>query len=473
MSDTQWQELDGDPNTVESKGRTYTELAEAISRSVGALQQIVDDTDTTAKSMDKTRKLAGDVREDIEKARERYAHTGEALTTYGAALRAAKNEADPAAQRLRTLRDELAAAETTAARAETDVDGLPNDASEADKNDANRSKTNANNAVSDLQGDITQAENEWNSGHGDKDTAARNAISKIEEVVSGSKVHGLEDGFWDEVGKVWDSVYKVVKVICDIAGILAIFLSWVPILGQILVVLAAVGAILAVIDATINALSGNGSWWAVVGAGAMAALTLFGGKAVGALAKYAKGRTVVNTAHTLGSTQATTRFGSAVLRESENVVAMSKMERMTSLLKSPFVRSADDAARMSAFQSSKSFSTFMAQTGQAAKGAFPNPFKDWGLRAITGNADVVDLAKLARESDVVIDAGSKVAGGLAIVGAGAMQINNIATHGGALDHAVGRGDGQGIAASSNSLVGATNNAPWSKITGSGINYLLN
>ncbi|WP_460818449.1 hypothetical protein, partial [Microbacterium petrolearium] len=166
-------------------------------RSVSSLQQIVDDTNTTAKSMDKTRKLAGEVREDIEKARERYSYTGEALTAYGASLRAAKNEADPAAARLRTLRADLETAQATASSAESGVDDLPKDASDADKSDAQRAQTNANNAVNDLQSQITQAEAEWNSGHGDKNSAASTAISQIEEVVSGDKVNGLEDGFWD------------------------------------------------------------------------------------------------------------------------------------------------------------------------------------------------------------------------------------------------------------------------------------
>src|SRR5690606_24968890 len=102
----------------------------AITRSVSTLQQIVDDTNTTAKAMDKTRKLAGEVREDIEKAKERYAYTGEALSTYGAALRTAKAEADPAAQRLRTLRNELETAQAAARTAESNVDDLPDDASE-------------------------------------------------------------------------------------------------------------------------------------------------------------------------------------------------------------------------------------------------------------------------------------------------------------------------------------------------------
>jgi archaellum component FlaC len=468
MGDTQWEELDGEPHSVAEKGRKYQEIAAAIERSMTSLTNIENEMGSTSLALDKTRKLAGEVRDSIEKAKVRYRDTGEALETYGNALRPAKyDQADPAATQLRTLRADLEDAEAAERTAQSNADELPGNATPAEKAEADQAATNAGNSVGSIRQQITQYESQWQDGKDAKDRAARTAIEKIEEVVSGSKTNGLEDGFWDKVGDVLSKISKVLKVICDIAGILAIFLSWVPILGQVLLVLAAVGAILAVINSVVAAIKGDGSWWAVLGATAMAALTLFGGKAVTALAKYAKARSVVNTAATLGANGARARFGTTVLRESENLVVLSKGERMMNLLKSPFVRSADDAARMSAFQANRSFSGFMTQLGSASKAAFPNPFKDWGLRAITGNADLVDLAKFAKEGDVVLDGASRVAGSLAVLGGGALHINNIATQGNALANAA---NGTATATSANSLLGSTNNAPWSKITGGAITY---
>jgi hypothetical protein len=51
MGDTQWEKLDGSAYLVRSKGEKYQRIAEAISRASASLQNIVDDTNTTAKSM--------------------------------------------------------------------------------------------------------------------------------------------------------------------------------------------------------------------------------------------------------------------------------------------------------------------------------------------------------------------------------------------------------------------------------------
>ena len=98
----------------------------------------------------------------------------------------------------------------------------------------------------------------WHDALEDKNTAAGVAISAITEVVSGKKNHGLAHGLWDDF--VGSDFFKIVKTVCDWAGVLAIFLSWVPILGQFLIVLAAVGASLAIVQAAVKLSEGNGSW---------------------------------------------------------------------------------------------------------------------------------------------------------------------------------------------------------------------
>ena len=460
MGDTQWQELDGEPGTVEAKGRKYTELAEAISRSVSTLQQIVDDTNTTAKSMEKTRKLAGEVREDIEKARERYSYTGEALTTYGAALRTAKAEADPAAARLRTLRADLETAQATAQSAESGVDDLPKDASEADKNDATRAQTNANNAVGELQRQITQGESEWNGGHGDKDTAARTAISKIEEVVSGSKVNGLEDSRWDKFKDWAAGALKVIKIICDIAGILAIFLSWVPILGQVLLVLAAIGSIIAIIENVVKIAREGFSWGAVLGIG-LGLMGLFGGKAIGSLAKYAKARSVVSTAGTMSNSAAKARFGSALLKSSRKTMAMTTGQRVGEVLKSPFVRSAGDKAVWGMAKGGLYKNAFTSWRGSH----FPLPFKDGGARFAVGNDDVVDMMSHFGQSGLRIDNVTSNAQAIATVGAVFNQATSLAVGAGKLGTAISGGDGWGAFGEGNSLATGAAGGDWGKITG--------
>jgi hypothetical protein len=461
MSDTQWQELDGEAGTVESKGRSYTELAEAIARSVTTLQQIVDDTNTTAKSMDKTRKLAGEVREDIEKAKDRYSYTGEALTTYGASLRAAQSEADPAAARLRTLRADLETAQATAQSAESGVDDLPKDASEADKNDATRAQTNANNAVGDIQAQITQAESEWNAGHDDKDTAARSAISKIEEVVSGDKVNGLEDGFWDKVGDVVAGLYKVFKIICDIAGILAIFLSWVPILGQVLLVLAAIGSIIAIVENIVKFARGEIGFGAMLLGVGLGVMGLFGGKAIGSIAKYAKARSVVQTAGTMSNAAAKARFGKALLKSSRKTLAMSRGQRVGEVLKSPFIRSAGDKAVAGMVKNGLYKNAFKSWQGSK----FPLPYKDGAARFAVGNDDVVDMMSHFNRTGLRIDSVTSNAQSIAVVGAVFNQSANLANSAAKLGTSIGGGDGMGIYGEGSSFATGPAGGEWGKITG--------
>jgi len=447
MSDKQWEELDGDPNTVAAKGKKYTELAEAIARSVSTLQQIVDDTNTTAKAMDKTRKLAGEVREDIEKARERYSYTGEALTTYSSALRAAKAEADPAAQRLRTLRAELETAQATARTAQSNLDDLPDDASDADKSGAHRAQTQANNAVADLQSQITIAENDWNSGHNDKNTAARSAISKIEEVVSGDKVNGLEDGFWDKVGDVLSKVVKIVKIICDIAGILAIFLSWVPVLGQVLLALAAIGSIIAIIEGIVKISKEGFSWGAVLGIG-LGVMGLFGGRAIGAVAKYAKARSVVTTSARMTSRASKLKFGNSLIKSSRKVMGMTNGQRVTSVLKGPFQRTATDKAIWGLLKNGEASKALT--TWRGAK--FPLPYKDGGLRFAMGNDDVVDMMKHFSQTGLHIDRATQTAQTVATLGSVTHQMTNLGNSIYKLGNDINGGNGWGIANNSGSLV---------------------
>ncbi|WP_166845553.1 hypothetical protein [Isoptericola sp. BMS4] len=465
MSDTQWQELDGEASVVESKGRTYTELAEAITRSVGTLQQIVDDTNTTAKSMEATRKLAGEVREDIEKARDRYSTTGEALSTYGAALRGAKNEADPAAEKLRTLRDQLEDARATARIAESQVDDLPDDASQADKDEANRAASGASSTVSGLEHDIQVQEAYWNSGHGDKNSAASTAMSKIEEVVSGDRVHGLEDSTWDKIKNVAKGIYKVFKVICDIAGILAIFLSWVPVLGQILMVLAAIGAIISIVESIVKFARGEIGFGAMLLGVGLGVMGLFGGKAISSVAKYAKARSVVQTAARMSNGAAKAKFGSALLKSSRKTFALTKGQRVTEVLKSPFVRTAGDKAVAGMVKNGLYKNAFKSWRGSQ----FPLPYKDGAARFALGNDDVVDMMSHFSQTGLRIDNVTANAQSIAAVGAVFNQTANLANNAAKLGSSIGGGDGWGSYEGSNSLASSGAGGSWGKITGLGVN----
>lgn len=410
MADRQWQELDGSPDLVISKGESYQRIAEAIQRSTGALQAITDEIDTKSLAMDAIRKLAGDVREDIDKARARYDETGAALVAYGGALRAAQDEADPAAVALRTLREDLADAQRRERAATDAVADLAPDATPEQRAEAQRGASTAGGAVSSLQGQVTAYENQWTRGEQAKngpDGAAARAMSRIQEVVTGSRNNGLEDSGWDKFGEVWDKVSGFVKAICDVAGILAIFFSWVPVLGQILVVLAAVGALLTVLESVVAYAKGQGSLLDVFKAAGWAALTLLGGKVVGALAKFVKAKSVVRVAGTMTNKQARARFGRSVIKDARTTVGTSKGRHAWNTLRSPFARSSKAKDALKEFRRNPSWKSFRRQTADATDDAFPKRYTDAAGRSTMRPQSLADWQDVGRrvlyKSDEVAD----------------------------------------------------------------------
>jgi hypothetical protein len=463
--DRQWEELEGTPSLVVAKGRRYAELADAIGRSVTALKSISDEIGTRSLAMDETRKLADTVRESIEKAKDRYRETGSALQTYGEALRTAKDEADPAAERLRTLRSELATAQSRASTADSAVDDLPPSATPEELSEAQGRARTAAGEVTELSGSVTHWEGVWTAAKGDKDRAAGVAVGAIDEVVTGRKTHGLEDGFWDKAGEVWDSVYKVVKVICDVAGILAIFLSWVPILGQVLLALAAVGAILAVIDAAVKWARGDGSFWGVLGAAALAVVTLFGGRMIGAVARYAKARTVVQSTARMTSRTAKLTFGGSVIKSSRKVFAMTGRQRVTQVLASPFVRSSTDRAVNGMLRG--------GNWGAAFRTAFPNPFQGAGMRTMFGNGDVVDMFAVMNKSGVVMDNVTSVTSAVAATGAYGLQMYRLGENGINLAKELQNGDVGDALKPAVSILTAPFGGPYGSLIGEGAKHVPN
>lgn len=85
----------------------------------------------------------------------------------------------------------------------------------------------------------------------------------------------------------------VLKKICDVAEILAIFLSWVPFLGPVLLGLAALGALLAILEASVMLATGEGSWLSLIGAVALGVVSCFGGKILTQFSRMSRARGVV------------------------------------------------------------------------------------------------------------------------------------------------------------------------------------
>jgi len=309
VSDSPYRPLEGDPDELIAKARHYQEIGNAIARSANTLKAIGEQHDMTSKAVDALRDTSKSVGEDIDKARERYQKTAEALLTYGAELRKAQDKANTAISLITTRQGEADAAHTAATKA----NGAVSSATSADKSDAQTAATKAQTAATEADGALQKAQQQWQDALTDKNNAAAAAITAIVDVVDKHN-NGLKDSWWDDWGS---ALFSIIKTICDWAGVLAIFLSWVPILGQVLLVLAAVGAVLDLVDSIVKVVNGEGSWGDVLLAAVGAVLTLAGGKLIELAAKGAKGMVVLKGAEALRAEGKNVRVEMKVLQNAK------------------------------------------------------------------------------------------------------------------------------------------------------------
>jgi len=253
MGDVQWQELTGDPDVLSTQAKKYSDVAGAISRSNDSLTAIMNESDTISKAMSALRELAGKVRNDINQAQLRYADTGNTLSTYATVLRHAKDQADPAAQQLRSLREQLVLARYKQADAKStynakvkaynrgreDSDSTPDDIARLKDAmvQAEISSNASDGVVAGLEEQIAVQERLWTDACGDKQTGGDRAAQEIEDTVTGPKTCALNDSSWDKWSKALD-------IISTVLGIASLLFGWVPFIGTALSILALVVSVI-------------------------------------------------------------------------------------------------------------------------------------------------------------------------------------------------------------------------------------
>jgi len=275
MTDSEFRALEGNAALVQSKGERYAELAAAISRTVTTLNTIKSTEGMKSKAIDKVREESGKVADDIDKAQQRYSGTAQALIAYSAQLRLAQDAANTAISHINAKETESENAARTATRASTKAESATPENATADTAAA----TLAHDAAAAAGQELAAAQQEWHSALALKNQAANTAIGAIVEVIDGKKGSQLNDDKW---GEFWAGALDKLKTLCEFAGVLAIFFSWVPFVGQALLILAIVGAVIAVVESIVK-LQDGGSWGDVAWAGVGLVLAVFGGN----IAKYA------------------------------------------------------------------------------------------------------------------------------------------------------------------------------------------
>nr|WP_223691845.1 hypothetical protein [Leifsonia poae] len=406
MSDVEYQPLKGDPDLVLSKARHYAEIADAIQRSVTTLRRIGDVDAMVSKAVDSFRDSAKDVAGDIDKAHDRYRETADALIAYSSALRTAQDDATTAIAHIESKQEAANSAKSEAATARHAADS----AAETDKATATTAATKSQDAAETADADLRAAHGEWHAALDAKNTAAEAAITAIVNVVDKHN-NGLEDSWWDNWGS---TLFDILKVVCKWAGVLAIFFAWVPILGQILIVLGAIGAIIDLVQSIVNLINGTGSFGDVIFAAVGAVVTLFGGKIFAMVAKNLRATAIIRTGVTdsgqLARLQGVGAHSSEFMSASSAGEALSKP--LSDVFTAPFVRSEAQKTALQAFKDGTKSGPELIK--DAARVAFPG-FNLSLSKGVGINADLAGFFKLAIDNPSLATTGMRFTAGAATV----------------------------------------------------------
>ncbi|SOD63103.1 hypothetical protein SAMN06297387_10944 [Streptomyces zhaozhouensis] len=256
----------GDWEMVQEAAARYRRTADAIQRAKELLEDVTDSEDGwRSEAGTAFREKSTEVSDDVWKAWGRYDAAADALAGYWPALEDAQTES-------LTLRTEAQEVQAQMDSLSGRIEGAEADAERAgdsDADDAEDREEEANRQVSNLQGQLEYQQGELNRLRTRlseiveaKDQAAQRAADAIGDFIGGD---GLKDGFWDHVGAFFDGLKDFLIMIGEwagriaaICGVLALLVSWIPVVGQALAaVLGTIALVATVFSMVGNALSGN------------------------------------------------------------------------------------------------------------------------------------------------------------------------------------------------------------------------
>ena len=274
----------GDPVLVLTGGQDYLEVAGSIDDAAGAMSRL-DVAGTISQAVDALMETKEDTVSQIRRAHSRYQATGEALVDYASALERVQTETLHALERARQARDAADSAAGTRDR----YQDLADSATDAEtKREYQQQADSAGGNADDANAQAASARSDIESAVADRDRAANDAVSRIEDITGGDD---LNDSWWDDWGsKVVAAIADIADMVSTIAGLLAVVVAFIPIVGTalagVLIVVAAVAAIVSALANITLAATGERSWAEAGIAIAGAALSVIG---LGGAAKAATG----------------------------------------------------------------------------------------------------------------------------------------------------------------------------------------
>ena len=254
--------IPGDPDRVEQLGRHYQRVASAISDAATKLRRIAGHQDMQSEAVDAFRDSAGKVAADISRAHERYDGVGRALTGYAPELRDAQSESAAALVQAQEAQRAQASANQLAQAAQARIHAAPEGADTTSDQGAHRRAVAAAQGAGD---DLAAARRRLNQAIGARDAAARRATNLVKDVKNSGD---LNDSWWDNWGaKIVKMIVKVADIVAVVAGVLALLVGWIPIIGQalaaVLGTIALVASLVSLLGNIALAATGQEGWSAV------------------------------------------------------------------------------------------------------------------------------------------------------------------------------------------------------------------
>jgi len=377
----------GDPYEVARMGRHYTDVADAIERAAGKLRQLAGgNDDQESDAVDALDDDCQQVADDISRAHQRYAGVGAALTAYAPKLEQAQ------ADSLAALTAAQQADSNHRAATTRQNDALSPAEHDAAQQDIDAATTALGSARTKLQHAVE-----------DRDNAARTAIDAVKDVQDSGD---LNDSWWDNWGhKIVEAIQKIASYVALVAGVLALCVGWIPIIGQalagILGTIALVATAISLICNIALAATGYGDWmsvvWDAVGlctfglgrvfsaaargsaTGLRGAARLSAGKIAGA--GGTEFRSLVSGTSLSGLSRNAAR---GILADGRAAGALSRSNILASFRSLP----ADFASGLTALRSGANWSAARAGLGPA----FRNLFSGNGLTALYGETELLESA---------------------------------------------------------------------------------
>lgn len=258
--------IPGDPEEVAGIGRDLADMAELITRQAGEIDALVDAENWDSDAAEAFREEAAGVSDQLRKAHARYDAAAAALGSYvhdngtnprydtstdlhypdyASELARAQDIADQALKDAVEAKSEL----TTATLA---IGGLPDDIEDDDPQLCGLEAQQET-----ARGTLTRCTTAVGVAKEIRDRAAARAADAINDVINDKK---YKDSFWDKIKGAVGEISRFAGRVAALAGIASLLLGWVPVLGQILVVVTLVATAVSLAANLALAISGDGSW---------------------------------------------------------------------------------------------------------------------------------------------------------------------------------------------------------------------